>query len=79
FELLMYPLIQEIVENSSMFSYLINMFYFPIYKIKRGHNKVADYLAKLGLKKEEINPHDFSEELKHMLCVDAQGGGMMHH
>ncbi|KAI3957775.1 hypothetical protein MKX01_007606 [Papaver californicum] len=67
---LLCPLIQEIVENSYMFS-------FTIYDCKRRQNNAADYLAKLQLKKEEINPIEFPEELKTILYEDAQGGDLM--
>ncbi|KAI3967921.1 hypothetical protein MKX01_027104, partial [Papaver californicum] len=43
----------------------------------RRQNNAADYLAKLGLKKEEIIPRDFPEELKDILYEDAQGGDIM--
>lgn len=69
FELLMYPLIQEILDNSYMFS-------FTVYDIKRRQNRAADYLAKLQLNNEEINPREFPQELKAILYDDAQGGDL---
>ncbi|KAI3851425.1 hypothetical protein MKX03_013038, partial [Papaver bracteatum] len=70
FQLLMYPLIQEIVENSYMFC-------FTVIDIKRKQNSAADYLAKLQLDREEINPQEFPEELKAILYEDAQDGDLM--
>ncbi|KAI3854916.1 hypothetical protein MKX03_009074, partial [Papaver bracteatum] len=45
--------------------------------IKRRQNNVADYLAKILSKKDEISPHDFPEELKVMVYEDAQGGDLV--
>ncbi|KAI3930274.1 hypothetical protein MKW92_033851, partial [Papaver armeniacum] len=74
YQLHVYPLIEEIrgnfamLESTSVWSYG---------SVKNKYNKAADYLAKLQVNKEEMKPHEFSEELKDILYEESLGGDLM--
>ncbi|KAI3854625.1 hypothetical protein MKX03_005221, partial [Papaver bracteatum] len=70
-----YPLIEEIRDNFAM---LEGSSVWSYGSVKNIYNKAADYLAKLQVNKEEMKPHEFSEELKDILYEESLNGNLMY-
>ncbi|KAI3855723.1 hypothetical protein MKX03_015599, partial [Papaver bracteatum] len=72
---LLYPLIQEIMHKCSMFR---DSPKFDYDCSRRRYNVAADYLSKLPVNQEEMNPDEFPEDLKEILYKDAHNPKMMY-